>query len=81
MNGRARVLGQGRGVEFLERLNGAGIAQLECFIRAQVFGLGDTGGHCKGGGSDKGSHGFHRESPLRSACLRDSAYRVHLNSS
>jgi hypothetical protein len=40
--------GQGSGIERLERLDGARIAQLQRLIRAQVTRLGDTGSHAQG---------------------------------
>ncbi|MNF03994.1 hypothetical protein D3C80_2034120 [compost metagenome] len=54
------MLGNGSGLELIQRLDGLGIHQLDHFVRLDVFGQGDVGTESKRSGSEQGSQGFHQ---------------------
>ncbi len=56
----ARVLGQRRLVELLERLDGAGVTQLQRLVGTQVAGHRQVGAENESGRSHQGSEGFHQ---------------------
>ncbi len=70
LDGRARMLGQGRGIELLEGLDGAGIAQLERLVRTEIAGLGGTGGSGDEGGGEQGSELYHGSVSLGASGFR-----------
>ena len=58
------VLGQGGGIELLERLDGTSVTQFQRFIRPQVPRLGQAAGEGDDTGGDN-CEGFHDRSPFQ----------------
>jgi hypothetical protein len=54
---------QSGGIEFFEGLNGTGVTQFECFIRAQVTGLNEACSQSQSSSGTYSSQCFHVQIP------------------